>query len=62
VAHSPSDEVIPYDQGKKLFDAANEPKKFVEMSGGHNDGGLDSDSNYQRILKEFITQHMKKGA
>jgi fermentation-respiration switch protein FrsA (DUF1100 family) len=62
VAHSPSDEVIPYDQGKKLFDAANEPKKFVEMSGGHNDGGLDSDSNYQRILKEFIAQHMKKGA
>lgn len=36
VMHAPSDRVIPFDQGKQLFDAANEPKTFVTLSGDHN--------------------------
>ena len=61
LAHSPNDSVIPYDQGQKLFAAANEPKQFVDMTGNHNDGGLDADRNYQQILKDYINEHMKKG-
>jgi fermentation-respiration switch protein FrsA (DUF1100 family) len=37
VTHSPQDEVIPFEMGKALFDAANEPKQFVSLAGGHND-------------------------
>jgi len=37
ILHSPGDEVIPYAHGRKLFEAAGEPKRFVELSGGHND-------------------------
>lgn len=37
ILHSPDDEVIPYAHGRKLFEAAAEPKQFVELSGGHND-------------------------
>ena len=33
--HSRDDEVIPFDEGRRLFDAAPEPKQFVEVSGGH---------------------------
>lgn len=37
-AHSPDDEIVPYRQGLKLFATAAEPKQFLEMRGGHNDG------------------------
>ena len=37
VAHSPDDELIPFALGKKLFDAANEPKDFFTLQGGHNE-------------------------
>jgi fermentation-respiration switch protein FrsA (DUF1100 family) len=33
--HSPEDEVIPFEEGRRLFDAAPEPKTFVEVRGGH---------------------------
>ena len=36
--HGDADIVIPFDQGKKLFAAANEPKQFIAvLKGGHND-------------------------
>lgn len=33
--HSPEDAVIPFDEGRRLFDAAPAPKQFVEVTGGH---------------------------
>jgi uncharacterized protein len=38
VAHSREDDIIPYAHGRTLFEAAREPKNFLEMRGGHNDG------------------------
>ena len=35
--HSRTDEIIPYEHGQKNFDAAKEPKVFIELVGGHND-------------------------
>jgi len=37
VVHSPADDIVPYEFGVKLFEAAPEPKTFLEISGGHND-------------------------
>jgi fermentation-respiration switch protein FrsA (DUF1100 family) len=38
IAHGTADEMIPFDHGKKLFEAANEPKRFLAMEGNrHND-------------------------
>jgi uncharacterized protein len=37
VMHSQTDEIIPYTHGRKNFEAANEPKVFIELEGGHND-------------------------
>jgi fermentation-respiration switch protein FrsA (DUF1100 family) len=37
-AHGESDTIVPYALGRRLFDAANEPKQFVSILGGdHND-------------------------
>lgn len=54
VLHSPDDEIIPFDQGRQLFDAAPEPKRFVTLRGGHNDGFLLSQPGYQQALADFL--------
>jgi uncharacterized protein len=37
VAHGEADTLIPIDQGRRLFDAANEPKEFIPLPDtGHN--------------------------
>ncbi|HYR05301.1 MAG TPA: alpha/beta hydrolase, partial [Gallionella sp.] len=38
VAHSPEDEIIPFEHGRALYEAAHQPKQFLEIAGGHNDG------------------------
>lgn len=36
--HGTADRVVPFSSGKRLFDAANEPKTFIRVPGGdHND-------------------------
>ncbi len=54
VLHSPDDEIIPYALGRKLFEAAREPKQFVTLRGGHNDGFLVSQPDYERALEAFL--------
>lgn len=33
--HSREDAIIPFEEGRRLFDAAPSPKQFVEVTGGH---------------------------
>ena len=40
IAHSRDDDIVPFAHGEALFAAAREPKQFLVMSGGHNDGFL----------------------
>jgi len=54
VAHSRSDEIIPYEEGRKVFDAAPEGKQFLEMLGGHNNGFMLSGPAYIDGLRSFI--------
>lgn len=54
VLHSPGDEVIPYPLGRRLYEAAPEPKRFVDLRGGHNDGFLRSQPDYERALGAFL--------
>ena len=54
VAHSKNDEIIPYDEGRKIFHAVSETKYFLEMQGGHNDGFMVSGSSYIQGLESFI--------
>ncbi len=54
--HSPQDEVIPYSLGRALYAAAASPKQFVEMRGGHNDGIMQSQPEYEWSLRRFISE------
>ncbi len=52
--HSAQDEIIPYPLGRKLYAAAQQPKRFVELRGGHNGGFLQSQPDYEMALLQFI--------
>ncbi len=55
VAHGQADRVVPYAHGRALFEAASEPKTFVELGGGHNDPGLAS-PQYRSQLERFLDE------
>ena len=54
ISHGDADEVVPYQQGQALYDAAPGPKKFITAAGGkHNDP---QPEEYRVALDEFIAQ------
>jgi fermentation-respiration switch protein FrsA (DUF1100 family) len=57
IVHSPEDEIVPFNHSQHLFDAAPQPKEFLQIQGGHNDGNLVSADQYEHALIEFITRH-----
>jgi fermentation-respiration switch protein FrsA (DUF1100 family) len=57
VAHSRDDDVIPYSHGRKLFEAAREPKAFLELRGGHNDGFIFTRQEWVAQLGVFLDRH-----
>ena len=54
--HSPEDEVVPYALGRKLYDAAPEPKRFFEIIGGHNEGHLHDEDKIQNGIAKFLKE------
>jgi fermentation-respiration switch protein FrsA (DUF1100 family) len=55
VLHGDRDEVVPFKGGQKLFEAANEPKRFYTIEdAGHNDTYLVGGREYFRALREFV--------
>jgi len=54
IVHSPGDEIIPYELGEKVFQAANEPKSFLKLQGDHNGGFLMSQPGYEQALGKFL--------
>jgi len=57
ITHSVDDDLIPFELGKRLFDAANEPKRFVELHGGHNDNVFVSRDEYLSAIDSFIADY-----
>jgi hypothetical protein len=57
VAHSPDDEIIPFSHGKKLFEAAPEPRVFLQLAGGHNDGFIFMREEWVHVLADFLDRN-----
>jgi fermentation-respiration switch protein FrsA (DUF1100 family) len=57
IIHSPADEIIPYSHGRQLFEVAHEPKAFLELQGGHNEGFMLSSPAYEAGLEAFIAKY-----
>jgi len=54
--HSPEDDIVPFHLGRKLFDAAEEPKVFLEIQGTHNQGFRSSREKYLQGIENFLMQ------
>jgi hypothetical protein len=53
--HGSRDEIVPIRLGRKLFDAAPEPKEFLEVPGaGHNDLIWVAGAEYSRVIRKFL--------
>ena len=58
--HSKDDEIVPYELGRRLFEALAGEKHFVEIAGDHNYGFVLSGSLYKNQLDIFLTEHYGK--
>jgi fermentation-respiration switch protein FrsA (DUF1100 family) len=55
VLHGTADEIVPFSQGRELFEVANEPKSFYAIEGAHhNDTYLLGGEEYFRTWEAFI--------
>jgi fermentation-respiration switch protein FrsA (DUF1100 family) len=57
IFHAADDPVIPFDDGKKFFDLAQQPKKFIEFTGEH---GINADVD-ERILMQWAQIYGTRG-
>jgi fermentation-respiration switch protein FrsA (DUF1100 family) len=63
VIHSPQDDIIPFSQGRELYELAREPKSLLQINGSHNTGVHESRHAYRKGWDEFIihcNQHQEQ--
>jgi len=56
VASSPEDEIVPPEHGRILFEAARQPKRFLELTGDHNWGFMSTGRGYVEGLDAFFNE------
>ena len=55
VMHGDADTVIPYEQGRALYERIEGPKQFFTIGGGdHNDATPPDESAYWNAIREFV--------
>jgi len=59
IVHSRHDEIMPFSHGRRLFEMAKEPKKFLEITGTHNEGFITSGRRYEEGLNTFILEYIE---
>ncbi len=55
IGHGTADTLIPFAQGKALFEAANQPKEFFVLQGADHNDGLPEE--FFRAFKAFLAKH-----
>ncbi len=62
VIHGDADDIVPMKFGKEVFDAANEPKEWLMVSGaGHDRADLVAPDVYYSAIETFIERHTRPG-
>lgn len=57
VVHSLEDEIVPFDLGLQVYEAAREPKELLEIRGDHNGGFITSGDVYVDGLRSFLDKY-----
>ncbi len=52
--HSPADEIVPIEHGRRLLEAARAPKRLLLTEGGHNDGGFLRRPEWRAEVGKFL--------
>ena len=60
IAHSPEDEIIPFEHGQRLLRAAAQPKQFLTLEGGHNSGFIFMQPRWIKALGAFMDEQMSE--
>lgn len=60
--HAEGDEVIPIAHGRRLFQAAPPPKRFVALGGGHGDAFVEDSAAYYGAIGGFVAELSGRGA
>ena len=55
-----SDDIVPESLSRRLYEAANEPKRFLEIKGPHK--GLPYQEVYRRGLEKFLDEYKASAA
>jgi fermentation-respiration switch protein FrsA (DUF1100 family) len=55
--HSPGDEIVPYEEGRRLFERAREPKRFVDVRGGHINANEVDRAVFFGAIRAFLDEH-----
>lgn len=58
--HGQDDTLVPMRLARRLFEAAAEPKQFLETPGGHNDGGFLYSPEYGRKVQEYLSETLAR--
>ena len=62
VTHGDPDPTIPTEQGRKLYEAANEPKKLVIVEGAGHGVSSSAGNRYFDMVAEFIREAVQAGS
>lgn len=57
IMHGDKDELVPFEQGRKIYEAANEPKEFYTIPGdNHNDTYIVGGEEYFDTIRNFVNK------
>lgn len=57
VVHSTGDEIVPYEMGRRLFELAPEPKRFLEIDGAtHNETWVLGGERWRQAIARFVAE------
>ena len=57
IMHGDNDKLVPFEHGRKLYEAANEPKEFYTIPGaGHNDTHIVGGKEYFDVIRKFVNK------
>lgn len=58
VIHSTHDEIVPIGHGRAVFDRLPGPKRFLELTGGHDSSFVEDEATYRAGLEAFLAEHL----
>jgi fermentation-respiration switch protein FrsA (DUF1100 family) len=55
--HSPGDDIVPYEDGRRLYDRAQPPKRFIDVRGGHIDANQVDEAVFFGAIRAFLDEY-----